>query len=208
MSRFPITTQLLAAVLLSGCVTPPMGPTAMVMPAPGKPFEAFAQDQALCKKFAGGEIDGGATISNFKQLGTVAVSAALGAGLGAAVRGRRGAEYGGGLGAIGGTVAAAGGSARDQYSLQGRYDMAYTQCMYSRGNQVASATRAAPRIAYGAPATPRGAYMPPAAPRIAYGPSAGSSPPASTDWPQDPDRRRGQGWPPPGYDPEGPQLVR
>src|ERR1019366_10010913 len=102
MSRISIATHLLAAALLSGCVSSPMGPTALVMPASGKPFDVFAQDQAMCKQFAGGEVDGGATMSNLKQLGTMAVSTALGAGLGASVRGRRGAEFGGAVGAIGG----------------------------------------------------------------------------------------------------------
>ena len=151
MSRISIATHLLAAALLSGCVSSPMGPTALVMPASGKPFDVFAQDQAMCKQFAGGEVDGGATMSNLKQLGTMAVSTALGAGLGASVRGRRGAEFGGAVGAIGGGAMAGQGSARDQNSLQGRYDLAYTQCMYARGNQIATAARMVPQIAYGSP---------------------------------------------------------
>ena len=97
---------LLAAALLNGCATPPMGPTAHVMPAPGKPFEAFAQDQATCKQFAAGEVDGDAAMSNLKEFGTAAISTALGAGLGAAVRGGRGAEVGSSVGAIGGAAMA------------------------------------------------------------------------------------------------------
>ncbi len=139
MSRISITIPLLAAALLSGCTTPPMGPTAVVMPAPGKPFEVFAQDQGMCKQFADSEVDGGATVSNLKQFGTVAINAAIGAGVGDAMRGRTGAEFGGALGAIGGMGAAANGAAHDQYSLQGRYNLAYTQCMYARGNQLATA---------------------------------------------------------------------
>jgi hypothetical protein len=144
MSRIPITSRLFAAILLSGCATTPMGPTALVMPAPGKPFEVFVQDQGTCKQFASGEVDGGATMSNLKQVGAFGITAALGAGLGAAVRGGRGAEIGGGVGALGGAAIASNGSARDQNSLQGRYNLAYTQCMYARGNQIASAARPAP----------------------------------------------------------------
>jgi len=128
-----------------------MGPTALVMPAQGKPFDVFAQEQAMCKQFADGEVDGGASMSNLKQFGTAAVTTALGAGLGAAVRNRRGAQIGGAMGAIAGGSMAALGSAHDQNSLQGRYDLAYTQCMYARGNQIAGIARAAPRIAYGPP---------------------------------------------------------
>ncbi len=185
MSRLPIFSRLLAAVLLSGCATTPMGPTALVMPAQGKPFEVFAQEQEMCKQFAGGEVDGGATMSNLKQLGTMAISTALGAGLGASVRGRRGAEFGGAVGAIGGGAMAGHGSARDQNTLQGRYDLAYTQCMYSRGNQIATAARAAPQIAYGSP--------------------QGSSPPAYRGGPGYP---QSQGWPSGGYNPQAPGMIR
>jgi hypothetical protein len=128
-----------------------MGPTALVMPAPGKPIEVFAQDQGTCKQFASGEVDGGATMSNLKQLGTAAVTTALGAGLGAAVRGGRGAGIGGGIGMIGGAAIASNGSARDQNSLQGRYNLAYTQCMYARGNQIAGAAQPASRGPRAAP---------------------------------------------------------
>jgi len=128
---------LLAAVLLAGCATQPMGPTARVMPAPGKPFEVFAADQTQCKQYADGEVAGGAAMSNMKQLGTAALSTALGGGLGAAVHGARGAEIGGSLGSIAGAGLGARGSAGDQAGLQGRYDLAYSQCMYARGNQVA-----------------------------------------------------------------------
>jgi len=158
MFRTPNTTILLAAVLLSGCASQPMGPTARVMPASGKPFEVFAQDQATCKQFADNEVSGGATMANLKEFGTAAITTGLGAGLGAAVRGERGAEVGGSIGAIGGGALAAHGSARDQNSLQGRYDLAYTQCMYARGNQVggtragaAAAANAVPGPAVGAP---------------------------------------------------------
>ena len=91
MSRVLIINSLVATVLLSGCATSPMGPTAPVMPAQGKPFGAFAQEQAMCKQFADSEVSGGATIADLKQFGTAALTTALGAGLGAAVRGGRGA---------------------------------------------------------------------------------------------------------------------
>jgi hypothetical protein len=130
-------SNLLAAALLSGCATQPMGPTARVMPASGKSFEVFAQEQASCKQFADGEVNGGATMANLKEFGTAAITTGLGGGLGAAIRGQRGAEVGGSLGAVGGAAIAGHGSARDQSNLQGRYDLAYTQCMYTHGNQIA-----------------------------------------------------------------------
>src|SRR5580658_5043279 len=97
--------SLFAVIMLSGCVTPPMGPTALVMPGQGKPFEDFAGDQSTCKQFASGEVSGGATLANLTQFGAVALTTAVGAGIGGAVANTRGAEIGGGAGAIGGFAA-------------------------------------------------------------------------------------------------------
>ncbi len=179
MPRIPVLASLIAAVFISGCATAPMGPTALVMPAQGKPFEVFAQEQAMCKQFAGGEVDGDATMMNLKQFGSAAISTALSAGLGAAVRGQRGAEVGGAMGAMVGAASASNGSARDQNNLQGRYNLAYTQCMYSRGNQIAGASSGAPRSAQGAKAGyPQSAanagYPMPGAPEQTQGYPAGT----------------------------------
>jgi hypothetical protein len=130
---------LLAPVLLlSACASEPMGPTVAVMPAPGKPFDVFQGDQAVCKQFASDQVRGGAQDANNRQVGTAVVGTLLGAGLGAAIGGGRGAAIGAGAGALGGTAVGAGPSQGAQYSLQQRYDLAYSQCMYSRGNQVPS----------------------------------------------------------------------
>ncbi len=151
-------TILLALLLLNACATDPMGPTIPVMPAPGKPFDAFQGDQALCKQYASGEVQGGAQQANNRQVGTAVIGTLLGAGLGAAIGGGRGAAIGAGAGALGGTAVGAEPSARAQYSLQQRYDLAYAQCMYSRGNQVPG-------------------YRPPGAPPPGYAPGYPPPPP-------------------------------
>lgn len=159
MSRLS-AAGLCAALLLSGCATEPLGPTARVLPALGKPFQVFQQDQELCKQFADGETAGGAMMSNVKQLGTAALSIALGAGLGAAVtqrHGGQGAAPGAALGALAGAVTAARGSGRDQNGLQGRYDLAYTQCMFARGNQIPGPARG---VSPGFAARPMPSVMP------------------------------------------------
>ena len=46
------------AVLLGGCATMPTGPTVMVMPGPGKPFEVFVADDGLCRQWAQQQIGG------------------------------------------------------------------------------------------------------------------------------------------------------
>lgn len=129
---------LLAPALLAGCAQEPMGPTIAVMPAPGKPFSVFQEDQAICKNYASNEVAGGAQAANNRQVGTAVLGTLLGVGLGAAVGGGRGAAIGAGAGAIGGTAFGAGPATRSQYSLQERYNLTYAQCMYSRGNQVPS----------------------------------------------------------------------
>jgi uncharacterized protein YcfJ len=133
-----------------------------VFPAPGKPFDVFQGDQALCKQFAAGEVRGGAQSANNRQVGTAVIGTLLGAGLGAAIGGGRGAAIGAGAGALGGTAVGAGPVQNEQYSLQQRYDLAYSQCMYSRGNQVPgyAPPAAPPPPGYYAPG-----YPPPGYPR-------------------------------------------
>ena len=167
------TACLTVLLLLDGCVTPPMGPTITVMPAPNKPFSVFQQDQATCKDYASSETAGGAEQANNQQVLTGVVGTVLGAGLGAAIGGGRGAAIGAGAGALGGTAVGSGPAQYAQMSLQQRYDSAYAQCMYAHGNQVPGYT-AAP------PPPPQG-YAPP--------PPAGYPPPPPG------------GYPPPGYPP-------
>jgi hypothetical protein len=123
-------------LLLSACAQEPLGPTVAVMPAPNKPFDVFQGDQALCKQYASNQVQGGAQQANNQQVGTAVIGTLLGAGLGAAIGGGKGAAIGAGAGALGGTAVGAGPAGRAEYSLQQRYDIAYSQCMYSRGNQV------------------------------------------------------------------------
>lgn len=123
--------------LLVACATSPMGPTVQVMPSPTKPFQIFQQDQEMCKQHAQSQIAGQADMSNQKAFGTAALGTLLGAGLGAAVGNHQGAGAFGAAGAITGTAAGTNAQASDQQSIQTQYNNAYTQCMYSRGNQVA-----------------------------------------------------------------------
>jgi uncharacterized protein YcfJ len=125
-----------AATALAGCAQHPMGPTAAVMPAPNKPFSAFEDDQTICKNFADQQVAGSAQAANNQALGSAAVGTVLGAGLGAAIGGGQGAAIGAASGAGAGTLYGTGQSSAANISLQQRYNIAYEQCMYSRGNQV------------------------------------------------------------------------
>lgn len=154
--RKAIFVGVAALLLLDACVQAPMGPSVPVMPSPNKPFAIFQQDDAYCRQVADQSVAGQAEAANNQAVGTALIGTALGAGLGAAVGGGRGAAIGAGSGALAGTAVASGPAGAAQYTIQQRYDMAYSQCMYSRGNQVPGFT--------GAPVYPPapGGYPPPA----------------------------------------------
>lgn len=128
-------------LLLAACAQTPLGPTVAVMPAPGKPFDVFQSDQLLCKQYAEGQVAGQAEDANMRAVGAAALTTALGAGLGAAIGSASGAAgigagIGAGSGALGGAGIGAMQSDRANMTIQQRYDIAFSQCMYSRGNQV------------------------------------------------------------------------
>lgn len=137
MRRVKTAAAILApALLLSACAQTPMGPTVAVMPGPNKPFEVFQGDQVMCKQYAEGQVAGQAENENLRAGGAALLTTALGAGLGAAIGGGRGAAIGAASGALGGTGIGAMTSDRGNQTIQQRYDIAFSQCMYSRGNQV------------------------------------------------------------------------
>ena len=71
---------LLLPPLLAACTTLPTGPTVAVMPAPGKPFEVFAQEEQQCRAYAAGNsVDGNQASST-----NLATNMALGTVIGAA----------------------------------------------------------------------------------------------------------------------------
>ena len=139
-NAIPVSVSVL--LLLGACATQPTGPAVTVMPSPNKPFAVFQADQTMCKQHADSQVAGGALQANTQQILTTAISTVLTGGLGAAISGARGAGIGAGIGALGGTAVGAGPAGRAQDSLQQRYDSAYAQCMYSRGNQVPGFTTA------------------------------------------------------------------
>ena len=133
---------LLAVVTLSACATMPTGPSVRVWPGPGKPFEVFQSDDAVCRQWASQQVGTQASESANKTLATgAAVGTILGGGLGAAIGAANG-HIGTGLavgaasGAIVGTAAASGPASGAQWEVQRRYDNVYLECMYSKGNQV------------------------------------------------------------------------
>jgi uncharacterized protein YcfJ len=156
------------AGIVSACASQPLGPTVQVLPAPNKPFEVFQADQATCKQYADQQTAGEADKANQNGVGAAVIGTVLGAGLGAAVGGGRGA----GIGAAGGTLVGAdvgaGSSSNAQYRIQHQYNLAYSQCMYAKGDQVVGYRPYSPPVY--APPPPPGYYPPPPPPGYAPSP--------------------------------------
>ena len=131
-----VHAALAAALVLGGCVAQPIGPTVTVLPAPGKPFEIFAEEDAYCRQYAGQQTAGAPEQANQQVVNSAVIGTLLGAGLGAALGRGPGAAVGAATGALIGTGSGSNGAAWAQMTTQQRYDVAYLQCMYAKGNQV------------------------------------------------------------------------
>jgi uncharacterized protein YcfJ len=129
------------ALLASACAAPPMGPTIAVMPPPNKPMELFQHDSSDCQGYAQGIVKASVDQANQQMAGQVIFGALLGAALGGAAGGARAIGAGAAAGAVVGTAVAADGAPWAQLSIQQQYDIAFAQCMYSRGDQVPGYTQ-------------------------------------------------------------------
>ncbi len=140
LKRGPILCFL--AVVLVGCATMPAGPGVMVLPEPGKPFEVFKSDDAVCRQWAMQQIQMPPNeIVNQNLAGGAAIGTIMGAGLGAAIgaasgNAATGAAIGAGSGLVAGTAVASGPAYAAGGEAQRRYDNAYQQCMYAKGNRI------------------------------------------------------------------------
>ncbi len=144
-------------LVMTGCATIPTGPSVMALPPPGKSFEQFQADDAICRQWAEQRI--GLTPQETANRNTATgaiVGTAVGAGLGAAIGSVSGsAGAGAAIGAASGLLVgtSAGASAGHYYGwrAQREYDNAYLQCMYAKGNDVPRMTR---RVRRGPPPPP------------------------------------------------------
>lgn len=140
--RYTKLLSLLVLLALAGCATMPTGPSVRVLPAPGKTFEQFMTEDAVCRQWASQLMDKSPqeimnrNTANSAILGT-AIGAAAGAAFGA-IGGDAGtgAAIGGGTGLLFGTASGSGYGERYGSEAQMRYDNTYLQCMYTKGNQV------------------------------------------------------------------------
>jgi hypothetical protein len=157
-----------ALLMLAACTTIPTGPSVMAMPGTGKSFDQFRGDDADCRQYAysqaGGSSANDAAIDSGVK--SAAVGTVVGALAGAALGGHQGAGVGAGVGLLAGSAAGAGASQASAYSSQQRYDHAYVQCMYSKGDRVPVSGRmmSGPERGYYAPPPQPSGYAPPPPP--------------------------------------------
>ena len=137
MTRAYMALGVVSVLALGACtVAPPQGPSVMALPQQGKSFEAFQQDDATCRGFASQQTGGAsaAQAANNSAVGSAVLGTALGAGVGAAL-----GSVGGATGLLAGSAIGASNAQAAGGNVQARYDTAYTQCMYSKGDTVQSA---------------------------------------------------------------------
>src|SRR5262245_12125506 len=167
----------IAAFALAGCATPPpAGPSVMVLPGTGKSWEEFRHDDHDCRGFAFVQsgAEGADQAARDSSVNSAAVGAVVGAAAGAALGGNsQGALAGAGLGTATGAMVGSSSAAQGSYSVQRRYDIAFTQCMYAKGNKVpmagsyrgpTTATRSSYRQAAPPPPPPPAGTPPPPPP--------------------------------------------
>lgn len=136
MRNWKIVAVLLLGAL-AGCATAPLGPRVAVMPAPGKPFEIFVQEERTCRQYAEQSVGVNPNDMAAQNLaGGAAVGTVVGATVGALAGGQRGAATGAAAGLLFGSAAGSSQGAYSARDAQRLYDIAYQQCMYAKGNQL------------------------------------------------------------------------
>ena len=110
----------------------------MVLPGHDKSFDAFRVDNETCMQFARQQVAGATAQGVAADSGarSTALGALLGAAAGAAINGGHGAAAGAGGGAALGGLAGVDAAETSADRLQRRYDIAYEQCMYAKGNRI------------------------------------------------------------------------
>jgi outer membrane lipoprotein SlyB len=137
----------IALLALGGCVTMPSGPSVMVLPEPGKSFEQFQAEDALCRQWAAQRLGlSPENVANQNAATGAVVGTLVGAGLGAAIGAAAGdpalgAAIGAGSGLFMGTASGANAGQVYGWEAQHQYDISYLQCMYAKGNQIPGTTR-------------------------------------------------------------------
>jgi len=161
MNAIKTYLTLTAALLLAACVTVPTAPSVVALPGNNKTFDQFQADSYACQQFAQQSVGGSAERANNYAASNAIAGTAIGAAAGAIIGSASGnagpgAAIGAGTGLLVGSAAGSNAYGAGYYQIQRRYDGAYLQCMYAKGNQIPvrgpARYRAPPPVYYGPPA--------------------------------------------------------
>jgi hypothetical protein len=183
-----LALPIVAALLLTACATIPQGPSVMVLPGSSKSFEQFQADDGVCRQWALQQVG----VTNAKAatdtavggaiIGT-AIGAAVGAAIGAAAGNpAAGAAIGAGVGLTGGSIGGAAAAEGSSSAVQRRYNIAYMQCMYAKGNRIPVPRGSEPSYA----TQPRATSAPPPSPSTVPPPPPSNVPPPPAGMPPPP----------------------
>jgi hypothetical protein len=157
---------MVVVVSLGACATMPTGPSVMALPGTDKNFDEFRADDTVCRQFALDQIGGVSAQQSAENsaVKSAVIGTAVGAAAGAAIGSASGhmgsgAAIGAGTGLLFGSAVGSNNAAGSYYENQRRYDHAYLQCMYLRGNQVPGYRQPARGSSY--PPPPPDDYPPP-----------------------------------------------
>lgn len=136
-------TVFAVTLALGACAIAPTSPSVLAMPAPGKPYAEFQAEDMYCRATAQQATAGQAEAANNRAIGGAVLGTALGAAGGALIGSAfRNPGAGAAIGATAGLgVGSSYGSSANAYSnytIQQRFDIVYTQCMYANHNSVQS----------------------------------------------------------------------
>lgn len=138
MPTIPKLSIIPVVLLFTACVSVPSGPSIMTFPGSGKSFDQFRSDENECRQYAHDEI-GGVTAKKAvvsSGLESAAIGAGLGAAVGALLGGGEGAAIVAGIGLLAGGLSGSATAKASGHLSQQRYDNSYIQCMYARGHRV------------------------------------------------------------------------
>jgi hypothetical protein len=125
-------------IVLAGCVPQTMAPTVVVTPGPSKSAADFGADHTACAAQANERMAPVIQAANNQIVGNALLGAAFGGGSTAAAGGSNSAV--GATAAAGATIAGAANAQTAQATLQQQFNVAYSQCMYAKGDIVPGMT--------------------------------------------------------------------
>jgi len=176
----------LSTIGIAGCAVIPSGPSMLVLPGTGRPFDQFQVDDSICRRYAY-ELIGGSSAqqaANDSAALSALAGTAVGAAAGAAFGGSQGAAVGAGTGLLFGSAVGTGTATMSAREMQRRYDNAYVQCMYAKGHRVPVPDGSGYGWPAAYPSAPPGTVRAPSATTAPAPPGSVSPPASSTGLPQ------------------------